>query len=375
MKNVMIDGFIITQFKDEAVGIENFISLPPKLYSAKQNPQNPEEERQLLLGEHTLSQYMRLVPFLLQQDNHIIGRAALTFYPENPDLAYLGFFEMRDDKKAAAAFLAALEGYARAEGCTCMVGPMNASFWLGYRMKADRFDELPYFGEPYNLPYYPQLWLENGYVVTDEYISNQYRQLQPGAYQNQHYEQRLQKFLQTGYVIRPPQKKHWETTIRDVYRMIVKLYSTFPGFSPIGEEEFIKTFSGLKMILDFSLCRMVYWDNRAVGFAITIPDYGTFLNDIRIWKLPKLLWKRCHSRRYIVLYVGVEPEHKGLGIAMTQDLIQDFAVKRAVAVGALIHKGKVTQGYAADLIEKQSHYWLFEKNINLSSAEGKQLWQ
>ena len=369
MRNVIIDGYSITQFNTEAICIENFISVPQKLYSAKLNPQNPKEEQLLLLGKHTLSKYIRLVPFLLQQENSIIGRAALTFYPQNPDLAYLGFFEMLDDQKAAAAFFAALEGYARIEGCNRMVGPMNASFWLGYRMKADRFDEAPYFGEPYNLPYYPQLWQGNGYVVTDEYISNRYRQLQPGIYQNKRYEKRLQFFLQAGYVISPPRKDNWDTTIRDVYRLIVKLYRTFPGFSPIGEEEFMSNFSGLKMILDFSLCRMAYWNNQAVGFAITIPDYGTFLNNISIWKLPKLLWQRSRSRRYVILYVGVEPEHKGIGTAMAQELVQELAVRRAVAIGALIHKGKVTQGYAADFIEAQSHYWLFEKNIHLPQTE------
>lgn len=365
LKNVMIDGYTIVEFGKDAACAKDFLSVPKKLYPTGVCPQNPGEEKQLLNANHALSGYFRFVPFLLRKGNDVIGRAALTFYPEDPSLAYLGFFEMQDDHQAASALFTALERYAAGEGCRRIVGPMNASFWLGYRMKADRFDEPPYFGEPYNLSYYPSLWRENGYEVSDEYISNQYRTLHPGDYQNRRYEQRLQRFLDAGYIIRPPAKDNWDTVIREVYRLITKLYSDFPGFSLIEEADFIKNYSGLKLILDFSLCRVVYLNNEAVAFTITVPDYGALLNDLQLWKLPKMLWKRRYSHRHVVLYMGVEPEHKGLGTAMVQELIQEFSARHTGPIGALIHKGKITQGYAAGLIKAQNTYLLWSKNIDI----------
>ena len=364
MKNVTNGKYSTISFVDDSQCIEDFIALPKKLYTAKTNPQNSGEERQLISGTHALSKYFRFVPFILHKDGITIGRAALTFYPDQPETAYLGFFEMENEKQAAAHFFCALERFAIREGYAKILGPMNASFWLGYRMKADRFEDAPYFGEPNNLPYYVDLWRENGYFTSEEYISNHYNPLSPGAYKNIRYEKRLQAFLAKGCTIRPPKKESWDTVIRDVYRLTSQLYSGFPTFSLISEDDFLRNYSGLKLILDFSVCRLAYHNGQAVALAITVPDYGNMLNNISIWKLPKMLWTRKHAKRHVVLYVGVMPEHKGLGVALAQELIQELSKKNTVPIGALIHKGKVTGGYASDFIRYQSTYLLLEKDLS-----------
>ena len=207
MKNATDGTYSTISFADNAQCTEDFIALPKELYTSKTAPHNPGEERQLISGTHALSKYFRFMPFILRKDGIPIGRAALTFYPDQPETAYLGFFEMANEKQAAAHFFRALEQFAVHEGCAKILGPMNASFWLGYRMKADRFEDAPYFGEPYNLPYYVDLWRENGYFTAEEYISNHYHTLSPGAYKNVRYEKRLQAFLANGYTIHPPKKK------------------------------------------------------------------------------------------------------------------------------------------------------------------------
>ena len=116
---------------------------------------------------------------------------------------------------------------------------------------------------------------------------------------------------------------------------------------------------------------MAYYNDEAVAFAITVPDYGNMLNDISIWKLPKMLWIRKHAKRHVVLYVGVMPAHKGLGAALLQELIQELSKRNTAPIGALIHKGKVTSGYASNFIQYQSTYLLFEKDLSaIEKTEG-----
>jgi len=59
------------------------------------------------------------------------GRVLLTRYAGEPVL-YLGFFESADD--------------------AAVVGPVDASFWIRYRLKVSGFEHAPYFSEPLNPP-------------------------------------------------------------------------------------------------------------------------------------------------------------------------------------------------------------------------------
>jgi len=69
------------------------------------------------------------------------------------------------------------EKLAHENNLTKLIGPVDASFWIKYRLKVNLFDRLPYVSEPYNKDYYLNLFLGSGFVIEERYISNIYKKL------------------------------------------------------------------------------------------------------------------------------------------------------------------------------------------------------
>lgn len=71
------------------------------------------------------------------------------------------------------------------------------------------------------------------------------------------------------------------------------------------------------------------------------------------------------SSNYVLLYMGVKPEHCGLGNAMAQTVIKNVQKKRSTTIGALIKEGKVTQKYVGSKIITSNTYALLEYDLDL----------
>ena len=339
-----------------------FLSLPETIYPVRSCPRNTKEESKLLSGTHVLSKYFNIYVFTAFRNSIIVSRCAITIYPDD-QTAYLGFFDSKDDGEAVAALFTAAENFARSNGLDRVAGPVDGSFWLNYRMKVNLFDDPPYFGEPCGLPWYQKLWEQNGYAATDTYTSNIYR-VASKEYVNKKYQDRLAAFIEKGYKIISPKGREWNTVIGEVYNLIMRLYSDFPIFKAISEEDFRKHCAGLKHILDFSMVKIAYFNGLAVGFFISAPDYGYMLNrPLSPLSYIPVFFKKKLPSRYVMLYMGVDREHKGLGKAVAQTIIDRLRQKRSASIGALIHEGKVTERYAEDMIEGKYRYMLFEKHL------------
>ena len=151
-----------------------FLAFPERLYPSERLTQDKKTERQILLGEHPLSVDFAVYPFLaLDENDEPAARCLLTLYPGDEN-GYVGFFESEDAPDAAQLVLDAAAEKAKLFGRSRLVGPYNASFWLGYRFKTSNFFET-FTGEPQNRPFYPRLWEQCGFTVTDHYFSNHMR--------------------------------------------------------------------------------------------------------------------------------------------------------------------------------------------------------
>lgn len=320
-------------------------------------------EKQILEGSHVLSRYFSVIPIVvLNEHNTAAGRCLLTLYPGDP-AAYIGFFESINDPQAASLLFQTAEELAAQNEKTKLCGPVDASFWIGYRLKTDHFDFV-YTSEPYNKDYYARLWKDAGFVITDRYFSNALRAPRETD-QNKKYHQRLQMFLDAGYVIRTPSKQTFSSNLKEIYSLLIRVYSGFPLFKKIEEDEFFQLFQGLRHILDLSLVKLVYKERRLVGFFISVPDYRNLTHQkITPWIFLKLLRIR-HSRlkKYVLLYMGIDPGHPGLGSAMAELIRQELEMKEASSVSALFHEGKISGRYYKELAVDQYEYVLFKKEI------------
>lgn len=346
---------------ERKVFIRDFLSLPKKLYSKDDNMEDPGNMKSLLEGVHPLGSYFKLFPFLVYDEESPVGRFAITSY-DGDTTAYLGFFECINNKDVSGFLFEKAYEYCKEKGFLRIEGPVDASFWIKYRLKINCFEDIPYTGEPYNKDYYYDLFLDAGYKVSQHYTSNLYRPVED-TYVNAKYEKRFGDFLDAGYRIESPKPEDFDSCLDDVYRMVTELYSNFPVFKNVSQEDFKKVFTSYKQIMNMSMTKIAYYQDKAVGFFVSVPDYGNIVYHLNVVNLLKILRLKKKPKRYVMLYMGVEPAHLGLGSAMVCSIIKELKINALPSIGALARDGKVSQKYAFDLATKVYEYVLLEREI------------
>lgn len=353
-------NYTVLTFSQESLYFQKFLKLPKKLYSRTERMQKPAEELEILKGTHILSHYFQVCPLLvLDEKGCAISRAMLTFYPEERT-AYLGFFESEDNEAAAALLFSKAESLAKKYNCTEIVGPVDASFWLSYRLKTNHFGR-PYTGEPYNKDYYLRLWQQAGYTISERYYSNHFQRI-ASSYQNPKFLARLEQKRTEGYHILSPDSATFDTTLQEVYQLLVELYQTFPVYKPIAREEFISLYSYLKPLINYSMVKMAYYQKQPVGFFISIPDYGnTVYGTLTPSDYLRILLTRRRPKSYVMLYMGIDASHHGLGKAMAEAIKQELQLSGVPSVGALIREKNINRHYFQELIDYEYEYVLLKK--------------
>ena len=353
-------------FEKEEKYINDFLLLPKKLYSKREIMQNEKEERKILEEKHVLNKYFKQYKILIYNKfEEVCGRCIITIYNDT-DVAYIGYFECIEDKKCANKLFEEAEEYVKKERIKKLIGTVDSSFWIKYRLKINGFDKKPYTGEPYNKSYYKEMFEENGYNILENWVSNIYTKL-PLVYKKKTvYKERLEVAEKNSYKIITPKPKDFDVTLDIVYELISETFKDFVTFREITKEDFREIFKDYKYILDYNFVKIAYYKEEPVAFSIVLPDYKNLLyGKLTIYKKIRIFLKKIRSDNYVSLYMGVKKEHKGLGKALTQKIVKNVYIRRSGCVGALITKGKITEKYVEEQINKKNEYVLFEKEIEL----------
>lgn len=351
----------IQQFTDKKRYIRDFLNLPRKLYRKDENMEDSKLVEDLLTGKHVLNKYFSLYKFVAYSNNQTVARFVITVYPKDHN-AYLGFFESIDDDAVAKKIFERARDCAKSLGCKTLIGPVDASFWIKYRLKINNFDKRPYTGEPYNKDYYLKMFLENGFKVCDHYTSNQYMAAQYD-YANEEYYEKYREFKEKGYEIKSLELNEFNVRLNELYELITSLYSDFPIYKEISKADFVKIFGSYQKIIDPSMVKFGYKDGKMVGFFISIPNYHNDVYNLNLVKVLRLARLRKNPEGYVMLYIGVNQEYHGLGRALVYSIIQELNKNKKPSIGALAHDGKVTQQYAKDMISDIYEYVILKKEI------------
>ena len=352
----------IVTFEKEEKYIKDFLELPKKLYNKKEIVQNEELEKDLLLGNHCLNKYFKQYKMLLYSEKDIvIGRCILTVYPED-EVGYIGFFECIENIEAGKFMLEYANHLANTLNLSSIKGPVDSSFWIKYRLKMNRFDEIPYTNEPYNKSYYKDIFLEAGYGICQKYISNQY--IKPDIFDKQFdkYKEKW-KEIRKKYKIVTPNKRNFIYYLEDIYVLITKLYSTFPIYKEISKEDFIEMYKDYANIADFNLVKLVYLEDKPVAFMLGFPDYSNLLYNKNKKNLIQIFLRKFRAKRYVNLYMGIEKKHIQLGRYFMYETIRFLWFKNSSTITALIASEKPNKNYAIQKILKKNEYCLFEKKV------------
>lgn len=351
----------VVEFKNEEKYIKDFLSFPRRLYSKNENMEDSDNTEKLLRGCHILNKYFSLHKFLVYDEEHIVARFIITIYP-NDKTAYFGFFECADDEKVAKKVFETADKVAKKLGCERVIGPIDASFWLKYRLKINNFDGQPYTGEPYNKSYYIKFFKNNGYEVCDHYTSSRYKTAN-NVYQNDEYSKKYQEFKKNGYEIRSLKSGEFKNRLAELYELLTSLYCDFPLYKNISKDDFCELFKNYEKIIDLSMIKIGLKDGKMVGFFISVPNYHNNVYNINICKLLKIFRIKKSPEEYVMLYIGVDQKHHGLGRALVYSIIQELNKNKKSSIGALAHDGKVTQKYAEDMIDNIYEYVILKKDL------------
>ena len=349
------------KFNHEKKYIKDFISLPKKLYTKNDNMEDANTMKDLLLEKHPLSNYFTLNKFLIYNEKQVVGRFIITEYPDDKKTCYIGFFECINDKKVAKFLFKNAYQFAKEKNYKKIVGPVDASFWIKYRLKINKF-ERPYTSEPYNLIYYYKLFTNNSFKVCDHYTSQLYEKVDE-SYSNEKFTEHFEEFTKLGYKIEKPLLSEYDKCIGEVYDLVSDLYSDFPIFKKVNKEDFLKLYKNYKKIINMDMVRMAYYKNQAVGFYISIPNYNNIVYHLNPANILKILKQRKKPKGYVMLYMGVNQKHRGLGKALVYSIVEELKMNNLPSIGALAHDGKINQNYAKEKINSRYEYVLLERDI------------
>ena len=351
------------KFNTEKKYINDFIKIQKRLYTKLDNTESKIELKKLLNGTHPLSNVFKLNKFLIYDEGEVKARFIITEYPDDKDVCYIGFFECIDDKKVAKVLFDEAYKFAKEKNYKKIVGPVDASFWLKYRLKTNLFDKRPYTGEPYNKDYYLKLFTDNGYKIEERYTSQIFDTVDE-TYNNEKFTEHYNEFIEKGYVIVKPKIGDFDKCIEEIYHMITKLYSDFPVFKNIKEDTFKSIFNSYKSIINMDMVRMAYYEEKPVGFYISVPNYNNIVYHLNLSNILKIISIKKNPKEYVMLYMGVNPEHTGLGKAIAYSIAEELKKNKLPSIGALTRDGKITQNYAKEKINSRYEYVLLEREVD-----------
>lgn len=163
----------------------------------------------------------------------------------------VGFFESVEDYGVAGDLLDAATSWLRGEcGVDRVRGPMNFDIWHGYRFMTAGFSERPFYGEPRNKPWYPEIFRRYGFVDCRHWhtIEVADRRILEGiaSFGNE----RCLELAGVGYRFESLDIANFPEELLKLHSALTLSYREFPGFTPISAGEFSALFAGLRHAAD-----------------------------------------------------------------------------------------------------------------------------
>jgi hypothetical protein len=286
----------------------------------------------------------------------------------------VGLFESIEDYGVTQDLLDAATTWLRKEGAMDRIwGPMNFDIWHGYRFMTAGFDERPFYGEPYNKPYYPEHFRRYGFVDRQHWHTIEVADRRPLEGLISLGLQRYRELAKAGYRFESLNMANFSGELLKLYSVLTLSYHEFLGYTPISAQEFSALYAGLRHAADPRFFVFAYDNAGALaGFAgafLELSDAvrllggkGTLLGRIRF------LLRRRRTDRISYYIIGLTPaesaKRSGLGRAMNAYILsQILEAGYETVLLALLAQGSRSQELLAQYVPlPQRQYTLFELN-------------
>lgn len=159
----------------------------------------------------------------------------------------LGFFEAAPDVDVNRTLFQPATDWLRAHGAGAIVGPMDGDTWHRYRVNVGPLDRPPFPLEPWNPPYYRQMWEAAGFQSIETYsskwvddVSVLLPRLDAGA----------ERAASHGVRIRGLDPSRPEEELAVVHRISTEIFRDAFLYSPITLADFLDMYRGVERFLD-----------------------------------------------------------------------------------------------------------------------------
>jgi L-amino acid N-acyltransferase YncA len=237
----------------------------------------------------------------------------------------VGAWHVASDADASALLDRAVTALA-ARGVRRVLGPMDGSTWMRYRVAlppaSDAERALPPFpGEPTNPPEEAARWEAAGFRTAAQYESALTTELEPGEERARRERERADALRARGVGIRAFDLARWDEELEALHAASLLAFADNLYYAPIGLEAFRALYAPLRALVDPRFVRVATAaDGTVLGYVVCYPAPGT--------------------RNLVVKTLAAVPEARGTGLgahlfALAHDAARDAGLDGVIH--ALMH--------------------------------------
>ena len=270
----------------------------------------------------------------------LVGRIAAFYNREKASIEEqptggCGFFESIDDQQVADMLFEASRMWLASRGMEAMDGPINFGQrrdWWGLLVEGYEFQ--PLYKNPYNPPYYKELFENYGFKNYFNQHSFIWR-VNDSEANKQIFARAERLYTVPGYRVENIDMNNLEEAAESFRVIYNKAWALFSGVKPMTElscceagesvtltqEEALEMVREMKPIIDPNIIFFAYFNEEPIGFFITVPDLnrliGKFNGKFGLRQKLRLMWDlkvRKSCDRIFGIIFGITPEFHGKGV-------------------------------------------------------------
>ncbi|MEY2596225.1 MAG: hypothetical protein RL634_578 [Bacteroidota bacterium] len=261
---------------------------------------------------------------LLNEHGIAIGRIAAFInnkkaYNDEVPTGGCGFFECINDRSAAFMLLDQAKNWLGEHGMNAMMGPINfgeTDMWWG--LLVDGFSN-PYYGMNYNPSYYQSFFVEYGFKIKYEQISNKIDVVK-GMPEKVF---KIAKWVEkkNGYIFKPLDPRNITKFAADFKEIYNDAWKDFENFTQVTDATIVETLEKIKPVMDPNLIWFSYTaTGEPVAFVMILPDTNELIKGLNgkldlLGKM-KFLWNKFtvkHKKMRAVI-MGTKELYRNQGL-------------------------------------------------------------
>ncbi|MCO4805662.1 MAG: hypothetical protein KC456_03630 [Flavobacteriales bacterium] len=261
---------------------------------------------------------------LWNDDGQAIGRVAAFINRKTSNTfkqptGGMGFFECIDNQDAANKLFETCQDWLKERNMEAMDGPINFGekdkFW---GLITENFEMAPYYGQNYNPQYYISLFENFGFrTYFDQHIF--YRKVSDPL-QARFNDRAGRLIADSAYRCVHIDKRNLAKFSEDFRVIYNRAWTTHENFKGMSKEQAMSIMNRLKPVLDEKLIWFAYYNDKPIGFYISLPELNEVFKKIGdnlnwLGKLKFLFYKYVGKRKNSFgVAFGIDPDFQSKGV-------------------------------------------------------------